>query len=356
MKILYRADGGHPVGMGHIQRLLRVSACWVKSSPEVEVLLVTRENPASRRLISGAGLPNLQVHYLPEGELGILPELRVLDFIGIIEQYSPHTIVVDMLDNAEAEMSQLRQMAPTLVTLDDRGPGRVYADLICNFLVRDPNSSALSNRTWLREGPGYATLGPEYVGVKREREEPERVGRVLVSVGGADAVGLAVNIAQDLLQVEELREVDFTLGPAFQKRAELDAIIKQAPWQANIHTSIPTLLPLFMSADLAIVAGGLTMHEAACSGTPSIAVCQPIDHQVIVGNILQEAGCMLNLGYGTELQPGQIAEAVRQLSSNPEQRREMVAAGPRACDGLGSQRVVEAIVARASASVSRQSC
>jgi len=354
VRVLYRADGGHPIGMGHVQRALRVSACWVRTAPEVEVLLVTRNDSAVRNLVSSAAPPNVSVHYLESPRPSILPQLRFAEFAELAKSYSPEIMVVDMLDTDEAEMRSARSAARTLVALDDRGPGRLHADLICNFLVRDPDPAALdSDRTWLREGPQYASLGPEFVGVTRGRPEPESAKRVLVSVGGADAVGLAVKVAEDLVGVDSVAEVDFTLGPAFQMRAELESILARAPWRANLHVSLPSLLPLYATADLAIVAGGITMHEAACCGVPAIAVCQPIDHQLLVAGWLQEAGCMLNLGYGEGLASGAIASAVEEIASDRSRRQAMADAGPNVCDGRGSQRLAELKLERAGVAARR---
>lgn len=346
-RILYRADGGHPVGMGHIQRALRVAAAWAEACREVSVLLVARDHPAARRLISESAPPNLAARFLDRARLQVVPVLEASVFAEIVEEDLPDVIVVDMLDTPESDMRRLRDLAPMLVSLDDRGPGRVYSDLICSFLVRDPDPSVLdAERTWLREGPEYASLAAEFIGVSRPRAEPDRVGRVLVSMGGADAVGLAVKVAEDLLLAQDLREVDFTLGPAFEKRADLERLVAGAPWNASLHLGLPSLLPLYGDADLAIVAGGITMHEAACCGAPAVAVCQPIDHQFLVAAWLEQAGCMLSLGYGESLAPGEITAAVRMLSQDRARRQAMSGIGPRVCDGRGSQRLAELILER----------
>lgn len=346
-KVLYRADGGHPVGTGHILRALRITASWAGTEPAVEVLLVCNQNPSVARFIADAALPNLSVHYLEGVQPGAVPRLYARAFEHIVRDYRPDIIVVDMLDTPDAEMRVLRDFAPTLVTLDDRGDGRLHADLICSFLVRDPDPSALdAGRTWLREGPEFASLPPKFAGVSRGRREPDVARRALVTLGGADAAGLTAKVAEDLLPVTELKEVDIVVGAAFRMRAELDSVLQRAAWRANLHTAVPSLLPLFESADLAIVAGGITMHEAACCGVPAVAVCQSIDHQLLVAGWLQDGGCMLNLGYGESLSAGEIANTVRRLAEDQALRQSMSDAGPRVCDGRGSQRTAEAILAR----------
>lgn len=346
-RILYRADGGHPVGTGHIQRALRVTAQLAAIRPDVEVILVARDTDYVRRTVAEAGIPALRVEFLRPVPLEVIPRLDVREFEEIARQAGADVMVVDMLDTAADEMRRLRSLIPTLITLDDRGEGRLFADLICSFLVRDPDPSQLDlNRTWLREGPEYAPLAPEFAGVSRNREEPDRVRRVMVSMGGADAAGLAVKVAADLVVVDDLEAVDFNVGPAFQKRAELESTVALAKWKANLHVAVPSLLPFYETADLAIVAGGITMHEVACCGVPAIAVCQPIDHQLLVAAALEEAGCMVNLGYGADLVRGEIAVAVRTLSDDQPLRQAMSAAGPLVCDGLGSRRVAELILLR----------
>jgi UDP-2,4-diacetamido-2,4,6-trideoxy-beta-L-altropyranose hydrolase len=344
--ILYRADGGHPVGTGHIFRMLRVMARLLGACPKADVLLVTRDTEFTRQAAATAGMGKMRVEYLQPAPLGVVPRLDASEFEGIACREKPDIVVVDMLDTESGEMSRIRPLTKTLVTFDDRGPGRLHADLICNFLVRDPDPSALSDRTWLREGPEYAPLAPEFENVKRDRAEPQAVGRVMVSMGGADAVGLAVKVAEDLLSVKDLDAVDFCVGPAFQKREELESVLRRARWKAYTHTSVPSLLPFYHAADLAIVAGGITMHEVARCGVPSIAVCQPIDHQVFVASALEEAGCMVNLGYGQDLKPGEIASVVSELSCDQRRREAMSEAGPKVCDGKGSERVAELVLAR----------
>lgn len=346
-KVLYRADGGHPLGTGHLLRALRISACWAESAPDVEVLLVARDNPALRGFVSDAALQNLRVHFLQPARLATMPRVDAVLFQNVVQGYRPDIVVVDMLDTPANDMRLLADHANTLVTLDDRGDGRLHAHLVCNFLVRDPDPSALdSGRTWLREGPEYASLPSGFAGVRRNRREPEVARRALVTLGGADAAGLTVKVAEALMAVSELSEVEFVVGAAFSALPRLERVLDSAPWHAVVRVALPTLLPIYGKADIAIVAGGITMHEVACCGVPAVAVCQPIDHQLLVASWLEQAGCMVNAGFGEDVSGKQIAAVVRDLCVDQKQRQAMSDAGPAVCDGRGSQRVATLILER----------
>lgn len=50
-EIIYRADGGHPIGMGHVLRALRLADQWSVLCPAIVVRLLTRDEPSVRQAI-----------------------------------------------------------------------------------------------------------------------------------------------------------------------------------------------------------------------------------------------------------------------------------------------------------------
>jgi len=346
-EIVYRADGGHPIGIGHVMRAIRLAEQWLRLCPAITVNLLTRDDPTVRTTLETSAPANMRTIWLPPRDSGILPVLDAADFEAALSELLPDIIIVDMLDTPAAEMRKLSEMARMIVSFDDRGDGRQFAHLVSNFLVRDPDSSHLdASRTWLREGPEYAPLGVDLAGVTRRKREPKNAQRVLVSLGGTDASGLAVKVARALSTLPAVKHVDFALGVAGRNYDEVKRIADAAPWQAKLHSQLPSLLPLYEHADIAIVAGGITMHEVARCGVPSIALCQPVDHQLLVAEHMETEGCMLNLGYGDDRSENLITAAVASLASDREQRQSMANAGPRVCDGLGARRLAELVLAR----------
>jgi spore coat polysaccharide biosynthesis predicted glycosyltransferase SpsG len=253
-----------------------------------------------------------------------------------------------MLDTEAGTLAYVAGFGPRVITLDDRGEGRVDADGIINFLVRESDRASLRNGTMLWEGPEYATLDPAF-------ETPPPPGRdastsratLLVSVGGGDAAGLSLKIARALTALPGIAVVTFVCGAASGRAEQLGSIVKSAPWRGRVLCDLPNLREALLACDLAIVAGGMTMHEACCTGTPALAVCQPIDHQIELARWFDEAGAMRTLGDGTRASEGDITRATRCLLADGEKLRQMSEAGPRLVDGRGTSRTAAAITAAA---------
>lgn len=340
MRLLYRADGGHPIGTGHLLRARRlIDALRRKTS--LQSTLATAKDPAALQIASSI---EAAIRVLPPrpDRRAIKPLLEADALLPLIEEIQPDLVVVDMLDTPAEAMRCVAETGVPLLTLDDRGEGRRYADGILNVLVEEPEPRHC-RRLW--QGPRYATLDPAYL--DRVGAAPPPAGpveHVLVSMGGADAVGLTLLAGQALVGVDGIRRVHFACGVAFPHMDELRAIASAAPWEAVITTAIPNLADAFQRSDLALVAGGFTMYESCCIGVPSLAVCQPIDHQVELADRLAGAGAMLTVGDGAAAGVPVIRSAVKRLCGDLSLRQQLASTGPTVVDGAGAERAAEAML------------
>ncbi len=342
-RLLYRADGGHPIGTGHIWRAARIMHA-LSHRVELDARLLFAEDPFARRVAESA--PVRPIALLSRRDLeAVKPMLQAGPILAELERESCDLIAIDMLDTPNMDMGALRATGIPLLTFDDRGKGRVHADTIINILVEEPNRDFLRPETRLLEGGQYVVLDPAFESIQERLPEREfgSLRRIFVAMGGADAAGLTVKIARALRTVGELEEVQFVCGPAFPHRVELEQALLGAPWKFQILANLPGLLDKYFWCDLTIVAGGLTMYEVCCVGAPALAVCQPINHQLELAERLSRAGAMRTVGYGVEATEEEIATAVRAMSP-PGIRREMAARSPSLVDGKGTQRVADALL------------
>lgn len=339
VRILYRADGNAEIGTGHIARAVTILDEFRRQS-NCQCQVLTRPSQETIRRLATAGY---EWDSIPEQAH---PQAELRQFRKLIDSWGPSVAVVDLLDTDHGYMTQLPSEGRVLVTMDDLGEGRVCADLAVNMLVREPAPQRLAaGGTRLLEGPAYVTLGPMYqFGQHEPRTIGEQARRILVSVGGGDADGTILRVARALTLLKDEVSVQFVVGTAFPHRDGLEATLAEAPWEYELAQSLPHLLSALRVADLAIVAGGLTMHEAAYAGTPGVVVAQRIDHQRFLGRFFEEQGVFAYAGPASDISPEHIAGVVSDLLPDAERRRAMSRRGQALVDGQGTQRVVEEIL------------
>jgi spore coat polysaccharide biosynthesis predicted glycosyltransferase SpsG len=99
--------------------------------------------------------------------------------------------------------------------------------------------------------------------------------------------------------------------------------------------------------DVALSAAGGTCLELACLGVPSLVIVVA-DNQRHVGESVEQRALMWNLGRSEVVGASTIASALRDLLAD-DARRHRMTVDQRACvDGLGAERVAEALIAAAS--------
>lgn len=346
MRVLYRADGGPDIGTGHILRGLilrrRLEALGAR------VAFLSRDLPWGTEKLREAGC---ELFFIP-AHAGADEEREALR--RALEGTSAAACVMDVLGTAEAQTDVVKETGRALVCLDDVGPGRLNANAIINILEVEPAREALAERgISLYEGPEYAALTEEYEqpGIA-EREIPPRVRRIIITLGGADPAGLAPKAARAVGRAFGGRRAEaafddprvlLLIGSASGRREEVERAIAGAQASFAIATSVPSLMPALREADIGIVAGGLTMHEALAVGLPCLALCQPVRHQAELARRFAERGAMQTLGAGSEASELGIARALLDLAADQDLRRRMAAVGPRLVDGRGARRTAEII-------------
>jgi spore coat polysaccharide biosynthesis predicted glycosyltransferase SpsG len=99
---------------------------------------------------------------------------------------------------------------------------------------------------------------------------------------------------------------------------------------------------LMLRADLAVTAGGITLFELACLGTPAIVVCGE-RFEMETAERMHEAGAALHAGFGGDLEPARLSSALDSLAGDFELRKRMSARGREMVDGQGAHRVMALI-------------
>jgi spore coat polysaccharide biosynthesis predicted glycosyltransferase SpsG len=151
---------------------------------------------------------------------------------------------------------------------------------------------------------------------------------VLVSVGGSGIAGggaLAHAVAETLPGAE----VRFVAGPYADEAPDERVHVVRAPGD---------LLDELLAADVVVSAAGQTMLEAACTGTPCVAV-------EFAENQRRQLTALADAGAVVPATPDTAAAAVAGLAADPERRRALAQRSPAVIDGFGALRLAWRLVA-----------
>ena len=233
---------------------------------------------------------------------------------------------------------RLRGTDTIVVAIDDGSARRLSAD--ATFYPPVPQVFALDWDLAERE----PSVGWEWVALGQNELPPRKprgvAPNVLVSMGGADPLGLTMPAVRALAGLNEKMNVTVVLGPSAPPELE-DKVAKAAP-QFRVRRNPKNMPQLMAGADIALVTFGVTAYELGAMGVPAIYIPLNEDHAASASAFVK-AGMGVSLGTPASLTEGQVGEAVLQLLEDEELRRSMSAAGRMNLDGRGAARIAARI-------------
>lgn len=322
MRIAFRTDGNHQQGMGDVWGGIALADEFVRSGDESRFFLSGGEEACD--VIAHRGYQTVLVADL-DAELAALHAFR------------PDVIVVNKLKNDPTYLRRIKERCELLVTMDDDGDGATCADLNVNVLYPIPGSVT---------EPQYIVLRDEFQALHRHsREVNAEVKDILVTQGGSDTYGFTPKIVRSLNGLPGRPHLTVVVGPAFRHERDLRAALATAVGPLTLVRNACNMGALMAQADMAVTAGGLTMFELACVGTPAVVVCGE-RFEVSTAVRLAQEGAVLNLGFGDDVEEAHLAHAIAMLAEDREKRASMSSRGRALVDGLGAGRVAALIKER----------
>ena len=340
----FRADASVGVGTGHLMECLTLAESFARTLSSGALFLVNDFGPA-RRAIGEKGYP---CRIVPEGLSQNGEAAWISEIAG---EVGAKLLVCSLLGRDNAFYQALRGKGATVVAiLDDAGPTPVPADLMVNFSVLQDESSYRGHNgsgTRFLLGPRFMPMGEEFHGSwSRRRPVPEEAKTIFVNQGGSDPFGLTAKILRGLELLELPQEIVVVVGSAVTDahRRELKAIGEEARNSYSFAWGVTPkeMREIMDRSDLAITAAGNTLYELAIFGVPSIIVSHHERH-LAVAERFAELGAGVNLGIGSLLPEAEIARAVERLLGSREERQALSDRIKGIGDGLGCQRIAEAV-------------
>ena len=254
-------------------------------------------------------------------------------------------LVIDHYDLGYDYESALRPYADAILAIDDLADRRHDADILVDPTVGRHESDyrlLVANDCRMALGPDYALLRRVFQDRRdsaiRARTARQGIKRIVVSLGGLDHLNVTAIVISALHDAGAFESVDVVLAASAPHLETVRAAIKPG---MTLHVGLgDEIADLFADADLAIGAPGGTSWERCCVGLPTLLVTTA-DNQRLIARNLVTAGAAVELGDATDLDPGQVTSAIRDLIRSPERLADMSTAAARICDGRGASRLAE---------------
>ena len=330
-RIVFRADGGAEIGMGHVYRSLAIAdeLCSI-SSADVQFLMST-DHPEGVKRVSSAGYT---VRVLSDGGVDAIVEA--------IQEYSPNIVVNDRPFLEKNYLEALARLGASTVNLVDTLEDIEKPAEITSMIIATMRVDQLELEDYYA-GPEFAILRESFAG----RAKPVRADarQVVISFGGSDPQGLTLKVLRSLDALTRTRlelGVKAILGPAFSYGQELRELLPKLHYQPILLENVEHMAEILSDADLVFCAGGMTVYEIAALRVPGIVMCQNA-REVRRMEHFSRSGSVEHLGLGTEVEDKRITQAAEALLANETRRRAMSESGGKLVDARGAQRVAEVV-------------
>lgn len=346
MRIVFRADASTAIGSGHVVRCATLAQAL--KAQGAEVLFVCRNEEGNMLgWLESQGLPtvplnaNERPHPISDAS-ATLAALQVSDFLRL------DWMVVDHYALDQTWEQAIRVEGFRTLAIDDLGRPHDTDLLTDQNLVAAYDTryrGLVPERTIPLLGPRYALLQPRYADEhRRARRRIGRPSRVLVYFGASDLPNLTERVVRAILAADASVAIDMVIGSTNPLRDQL-LTLAQHP-SVTAHPQLPSLVDLMVQADLAFGASGATSWERISLGLPAVVITLA-DNQRPIAEELHKRRLVIWLGDAGTLQENALEAAIGlAISRDIEEWFDVTQL--RLVDGRGVDRVVEAMIGRAS--------
>ena len=326
-----RCDASPAIGAGHVMRCLTLADILARKGWRCDFFCAEEWIAATDHAVHQMGSiddPREISQSNPQGW-----DLLVIDHYGLDQEFE----------------SACRVLAKKILVIDDLADRPHDCDVL---LDQTPGRRAAAYEELVPAeclvlaGSEYALLGRQYhrnrsAAISRRRAAGS-VERILVNFGATDPIN-ATALILDLLSRKNIpAAIDVVIGKSSAHLDGLRTLVEKLPLEVTLHIDPGDMAAIMKSADLAIGAGGVGALERCCLGLPSL-VLEIAENQTLMAANLDAAGAACNLGGIDRLAENSIVGDIAELLGNSARRADMARAAANICDGLGAERVAEAI-------------
>ena len=335
--IIFRTDASPQVGFGHLTRC-RALAQALRCQGQRCVMVgpdTVYAKPVDRDIFED---------WIPVSDWSSGNE-DVVRVINLARQYPVQWLVLDDYRIDEAYQLNLRAAGLRWLQFDGSASKLLWADIVLNAnpaaCAEDYAAVLRDQNTRLLLGPRYAILRPEFKRIE-PRDPGWPVKQVLVTFGGGDDRGGSVFVLSTLLPATapELRFLVIS-GASNPNNSNLwHWVATHGQGRVSLHIDPEQVAPLFAACDLAVMAGGTSIYEAARCGLPMLVITIA-DNQITQSKAWANLGIAKWLGNLPNVDKDALINSYRFLSNNVQIFVSMSIKGSRWVDAGGADKIAK---------------
>ncbi len=238
----------------------------------------------------------------------------------------------------QAQLQALRAEGLRVACINELGPD----ELTCDLQIRPSPAPCVADAT-VYAGLDYLPLAAEYAQAHRKRRVIDGpIRSLVVSLGGIDRTDATRHVVRILATWPSQAPRHIVVGSGYTHAEPLQRLIDSLPGRWRLHRDVPCLADLLAHADVGLTAGGNTLAELACVGTPALILFED-PHEAEQGRAFERTGFGRCLGQGAAIESSWLLHALAELE-DPGRRRTQCAAGTRLVDGDGAARISRLVI------------
>ncbi len=338
----FRLDASPEIGVGHLRRCSVLAQECLRQGWEAHLLI--RQHSLSAEQLN---IPeHAKVHLLP-WDMSLAE-----DAAKTIAWCQEHQLCAGVVDHYRFDEDYQRTLNEAGLKWMQFG-NHLHSHPLLGALMHDAtpgaNIEAYRDRLPTEQpprfltGPAHALVGEPFVAQRTQLPPPSTrsIESILLTFGGGNDRGATLT-ALEWLEAAGFpgRRVVLTTSlnpnlPQLQDKARADA---------RIELQIDNWQPAAVMArcQLALCAGGTSLHELACLGVPPIII-GIADNQLFPAKAWAAAGLAIYLGMLKDIDPASAVQRLHELLGNPETIHRLAMHCWNTQDGRGAERVAHAL-------------
>jgi len=343
-KLFFRADAAPEIGLGHVRRCAVLAQACRELGTEVH--LIVRWHDVA--IDSDLDWTGVKVHEMP---WGVSLEEDVRYVVGVCGKFGIRRGVIDHYRLPGEYQERLVEYGIDWMQFGNA----LQTHPLMGRWVHDASPGA-DKRMYVKRnvgresvflmGPEWALVGSCFRDVRAALDEPriKEVKSILITFGGGDDHGATKRV---LGWLDVIGFAGRRLVLTASMRGRNWKMLSKAEGMGKIDLHVGNWEPAeaMGGCQLAVCAGGTTLHELACLGVPAVIVTIA-DNQVAPAEAWKGEGFGEYLGAIADVNDATACEVLASVLKRPEWRLQMAEKAWSHQDGLGAQRVAQKLLSK----------